>query len=303
MNIVVAGGTGFIGKKLVERLLNAGHAVVVFSRHPAKMSMEHPHLTVETWDAKSLGQWSKHVDGADAVVNLTGELIAGKRWTQRQKMAILNSRVESTKILVDAMRLSSKKPSLLMNMSGVGYYGNVPGGEVSEASSSGKDFLAHVCQQWEEAALKAAEFGVRVATPRLAVVLGDDGGAFQRLSLPFKFFSGGYLGTGKQWFPWVHRDDVINALVFVLEHPSVKGAVNLAAPEAVTMKSFCAILGRVMSRPSWTFVPSFVLRTALGEMAEMLLTGQRAIPKKLLEAGFTFQYPLLEQALTSILRK
>ncbi len=303
MKIIVAAGTGFIGKALVNRLHHEEHSVIVLTRNPAKIEPHTKNVITEIWDSATLSDWARHFDGADAIVNLTGELIAGKRWSKQQKEIILKSRVQSTNILVEAIRQTSRKPSVLINISGVGFYGNVPSGDVPETFPNGNDFLAHVCNEWEKAALKAHALGVRVVIPRLGVVIGKNGGALPRLMLPFKLFSGGYLGSGKQWFPWIHLDDVVKAIVFAIKNPSLSGPVNVVAPEAVTLKTFCEVLGKIMHRPSWTFVPSFVLRLALGEMADMLLTGQRAIPKKLLNAGFTFRYPTLEHALNSIYNK
>jgi uncharacterized protein (TIGR01777 family) len=306
MKIIIAGGTGFIGKALVDRLLGDNHTVVVLTRNvaagksswrPTSSFLPQASPVFEQWDAYTVGTWSNHVDGADAVINLTGELIAGKRWTQKQKEKILTSRVTATRAIVNAIERATKKPSVLINASAVGYYGNVPEGEVTESFPCGSDFLAGVCRKWEEAALIAQQYGVRVVTPRFGVVLSRDGGALQRMMIPFRLFAGGYLGTGTQWFPWIHRDDLINAMLFSLQHSSLSGAVNFVAPHAVTMKEFCKTLGEAMHSPSWTFVPSFVLRILLGEMAEMLLTGQKVIPKKLLDEGFKFLYSELSQAL------
>ena len=303
MKIIVAGGTGFIGTPLITRLLRDGHAVTVLTRSPKKIVSSHNSLSAVQWDAKTQGGWVGVVDGADAIINLTGELIAGKRWTRRQKDVILASRVESTRALVTAIEHAQKKPSVLINNSAVGFYGDVPDGDVSETAPAGTDFLAQVCLNWEAEALVAKKFGVRVVTPRLGVVLAPRGGALARLVVPFRFFAGGYVGTGRQWFPWIHIDDLIGGFVFLLAHPSVEGPVNFVAPHAVTMKEFARTLGEVMHRPSWTSVPSFVLRIALGEMAEMLLTGQRVIPQKLLEAGYRFEYATANGALTDILKR
>ncbi|HTP12089.1 MAG TPA: TIGR01777 family oxidoreductase [Bacteroidota bacterium] len=303
MKIIVAGGTGFIGTPLITRLLRDGHAVTVLTRSPKKIVSSHNSLSAVQWDAKTQGGWVGVVDGADAIINLTGELIAGKRWTRRQKDVILASRVESTRALVTAIEHAQKKPSVLINNSAVGFYGDVPDGDVSETAPAGTDFLAQVCLNWEAEALMAKKFGVRVVTPRLGVVLAPRGGALARLVVPFRFFAGGYVGTGRQWFPWIHIDDLIGGFVFLLAHPSVEGPVNFVAPHAVTMKEFARTVGEVMHRPSWTSVPSFVLRIALGEMAEMLLTGQRVIPQKLLEAGYRFEYATANGALTDILKR
>jgi hypothetical protein len=303
MKIIVAAGTGFIGKALVDRLLGEHHSVVVLTRNPAKVKIFHPHLIIELWDAQSLGPWSEHFESADAVINLTGESIAGKHWSRKRKELILQSRVLSSKVLVKAIERSEKKPTVLINMSGVGYYGSVLAGDVDESFSRGNDFLADVCHQWEQAAYTARNSNIRVVILRLGVVLANDGGALKQLIIPFKFFIGGYLGSGTQWLPWVHQNDLVNAILFTLSNPSVSGPVNVVAPEPVTMKMFCTTLGKVIRRPSWTFVPASVLRLIMGEMAEMLLTGQRVIPKRLTDLGFQFEFPLLRSALNQIFYK
>jgi uncharacterized protein (TIGR01777 family) len=303
MKIVVAGGTGFLGKSLVSRLLQQGHTVIVLTRSSRKASFWSGNLRAEQWDAVTVGSWVGVVDGADAIINLTGELIAGKRWTRRQKDRILKSRVDSTRVLVSAIEQVQHRPSVLINISAVGFYGDVSQGDVTEEAPKGNGFLAGVCSQWESEALAAQKLGVRVVTPRLGVVLGVEGGALTKLMAPFKFFAGGYLGSGKQWFPWIHIKDVVNALLFLLNHPSMVGPVNLAAPQPLTMKEFTNILGKIMHRPAWTAVPSFVLRLALGEMAEMLLTGQRVVPRKLLDAEFVFEYATARTALTAIINR
>jgi uncharacterized protein (TIGR01777 family) len=301
MKIVVAGGTGFVGRSLVARLLQEGHTVTVLTRTPAPGNPHAVGVRMEQWDARSPGTWTKAIDGADAVVNLAGELIAGKRWTRRQKADILNSRVDATRSLVGAIGDASSKPALLINGSAVGYYGDMPSGDVTETSEAGGDFLATVCRRWEESAHEASAFGVRVVTPRLGIVLGSDGGMLQRLVPPFKLYAGGYLGSGRQWMPWIHVSDLVDGFLFVMKHPELHGPVNFTSPEPVTMKEFCRLLGRVIHRPSWTFVPEFVLKIGVGEMSHMLLTGQRAVPEVLLRAGFRFSFPSLEPALRSIL--
>jgi len=303
MNIVVAGGSGFIGTRLIDRLLKEGHSLVVLTRNSNKIAPGLAHVHTEKWNAQSAGAWCRSMDTADVVINLTGELIAGKRWTVRQKNIILRSRLDATGALVDAIRQAQRRPSVLVNISGVGFYGDVPAGDVLEWFPGGHDFLADVCREWEQAALGAQQYGVRVVLPRLGVVLGRDGGALPRMMLPFKMFAGGYLGSGAQWFPWVHLDDVVNVIRFAIRNTAVAGPLNVAAPEAVTMKTFCSTLGKVMHSPSWTFVPAFVLRAALGEMSGMLRTGQKAIPRRLAEYGFTFEHPSLRKALEDILHR
>jgi len=300
MTIIVAGGTGFLGMALLHRLLRDNHSIVLLTRNSGNVSIHHPHVRVAQWDGRVVGDWVKYVDGADAIVNLTGELIAGKRWTKRQKEIILGSRVDATRAIVKAIEQASKKPSVLVSASAVGYYGNVPSGDVPESFPKGNDFLAMVCGRWEEEALVARKLGIRIVTPRLGVVLAGDGGALKKMVLPFRWFIGGPIGNGRQWLPWIHRDDVVDGIVFLLQSSQLAGAVNFVAPEPATMKQFSRALGRSLRRPSWIPVPSFILHILLGEMAGMLLTGQRAVPQRLMDAGFVFQYPGLDRALSAI---
>jgi uncharacterized protein (TIGR01777 family) len=298
MKIVVAGGTGFIGAPLVRELANERHRVSVLTRNPASVG-NHPLVESEHWDGKTVGPWIHRLDGADAVINLAGELIGGKRWTSQQKERILSSRVDATRALVEGIRRATRKPKVLVSASAVGYYGNVEEGEVTEESPAGDDFLATVCRQWEEEA-SAAE-GIRVVSPRTGIVLGRDGGALPKLLLPFRLFAGGPLGSGRQWFPWIHRTDLIRILIYALSNEQLRGPVNATAPESIRMKEFCTALGAAMHRPSWAPVPSFILRIALGEMSAIVLTGQNAVPQKLLASGFTFTYTRAAEALRSIL--
>jgi uncharacterized protein (TIGR01777 family) len=304
MNVLIAGGSGFLGKALATRLLEAGHTVSILSRNPSATRQSFPdRVAVEQWDARTVGSWIRLVEGADAVVNLTGESIGAKRWTQTQKERILSSRIDSTRAIVEALRQASRRPRVLVNQSAVGYYGNVPFVPVEEDHPPGNDFLAHVAVQWETEARKATDLGVRVVIPRTGVVLSAQGGALPRLLPPFRFFIGGPLGSGSQWFPWIHLDDEIGAMMFVVEKETIEGAVNFAAPGSVTMKEFCAALGKVLHRPSWAPVPGFVLKLILGEMAgPLLLQGQRVVPRKLLDAGYAFRFPTVYEALQDILK-
>ncbi len=302
MKIVLFGGSGFLGTHLIQRLAPAGHTLSVVTRRPNSLIDTVPtSVGVKSWFP--LEGLPSILEGADAIINLMGESIGAKRWSESRKQAIMSSRVETTRAIVDAIRKTATKPSVLLNASAVGYYGNVPEGEVTESDPPGIDFLANVCVRWEAEALKAAELGVRVVMPRSGVVLARSGGALQRMLLPFTLFAGGPLGSGRQWFPWIHIEDEIRGMVFALENTQVSGPFNLAAPESVTMKQFCSALGKAMHRPSWAPVPSFVLRTLLGEMADALvLGGQKVIPEKLLKSGFKFRYHGVEEALRSILQ-
>ncbi|MBX7151610.1 TIGR01777 family oxidoreductase [bacterium] len=297
MKIVLAGATGFIGKFLIQSLQKAHHTMVVLTRRNIKIDGT---IAVQ-WDARTLGQWSEYIDGADAVINLSGESIAAKRWNNDQKKRLTDSRVLTTRVLIQSMAKASKKPHSLINASAVGYYGHVEDSDVTESRLPADDFMGKLCRDWETEALKAEDFGVRVVLPRIGIVLGGDGGALQKMALPFKFFIGGPLGSGYQWMPWIHRDDVITGFQFVLNQINLRGPVNFTAPDPVRMKDFCKTLGTILRRPSWAPVPSFALKLLLGEMAAIVTNGQKAVPKKLIEAGFEFKYTDLKKALSAAL--
>ncbi|MDD1748752.1 MAG: TIGR01777 family oxidoreductase [Methanothrix sp.] len=300
MKIVLFGGSGFLGSYLVKRLAESNHEITLVSRRPDLVQKKmNSAVTVKPWTP--VETLPAILDGSDAVVNLAGESIGSGRWTVGRKQMMLSSRVDTTRTVLEAIGKTTKKPSVLLNASAVGYYGNVPEGDVTETHAPGNDFLADLCVRWEAEATKAKEFGVRVVLPRTGIVLANDGGALQRMLLPFRLFAGGPLGSGRQWFPWIHIDDEVNAMVFALENSGIVGPVNFTAPEAVTMKQFCSALGKAMHRPSWAPVPAFILRTILGEMADALvLGGQKAVPTKLIGCGFEFKYGRLEKALASI---
>jgi hypothetical protein len=299
MKIIVAGGSGFVGRGIVEKF--ASHSVVVLSRRASPGDAAWPNVRYVQWDARTGGDWASELEGADAVMNFAGEPLDARRWTAKQKERIILSRVDATRAIVEALRRVQNRPPVLVNASAVGYYGPVEQEEVTEDRGPGDDFLAHVVSRWEQEAEAASSLGVRVVRLRMGVVLARDGGALRKMALPFKFFAGGYMGTGRQWFPWVHRDDVAHVANFVLQDSTLKGAVNVVAPDSVTMKQFCDALGKAMRRPSWAPVPGFVLKLALGEMADMLLTGQRVVPAKLLQHGYKFLFPTLPDALRAIL--
>ncbi len=302
MNIVVVGGTGFIGKQLVSRLSSEGHLVVLLTRNPEQRSPV-ANIKIVQWDGRNSGAWTEHIGASYAVVNLAGESIGAKRWSPSRKAGIIESRIYATRAIVAAIRSSAKKPAVLINASAVGYYGPIPEGDVAEDMRKGNGFLADVCAKWEQEARVAEEGGIRVVITRFGVVLGKNGGALERMMLPFKLFAGGPIGSGRQWFPWVHIDDVVGAIMFALKTPALSGAVNVAAPEGVRMKEFCASLGKAMSRPSWAPVPAFVLKVVLGELSSMVLTGQKVVPRKLQSAGYAFQFSTLEAALRNVVNK
>jgi uncharacterized protein len=303
MKLVLFGGSGFLGRHLVPKLLSKGHNVILVSRRPdvVKRTIV-PFVDVVEWSTPiKLGSI---LEGVDAVVNLMGESIGAQRWSNSRKKKLLTSRIETTQTIVESIAKTSVKPLVLLNASAVGYYGSVAIGEVTEHHPPGNDFLADLCVRWEAEARKAEPMGVRVLLPRTGIVLAKNGGALQRMLLPFRLFVGGPLGSGTQWFPWIHIDDEIDALIHLLEHSSISGPVNLAAPETITMSQFSAALGKALHRPSWAPVPSFILRVALGEMAEALvLGGQKIVAKKLVESGYQFKFPNVDEALAEIFNR
>lgn len=304
MKVIIAGGSGFIGSRLIQRLNDAKHDVVLLSRNPGAIrSYENGALKIVQWDGRTVGSWSQFIDGADVVINLAGENIAAKRWSEKQKIRLVNSRIESTRTIIQSINNAKKKPRVLVNASAVGFYGNDGDGDVAEAQTKGEGFLSDLCEQWEREAQDAEKSDLRVVLLRIGVVLDSSGGALKKMLLPFKLFIGGPLGSGKQWFPWIHREDVINIILFALEKQSLSGAVNVASPSPVTMNEFSSLLGKAIGRPSWMRVPSFMLKLMLGEMSEMLIGGRRIIPKKLLDNGFVFQHPDLEATLDSLFKE
>ncbi len=303
MKAIITGATGFIGRALCKNLVEAGYDVVALTRNRSKgRGLLGNQVTVVEWDGKSAEGWERHVDGADAIVNLAGESISSGRWNRAKKEKILQSRLDAARAVVDAIRRTEKKPGVVIQSSGIGYYGSRSDEIIDESSSPGTGFLSEVAQKWEGSTKDVESFGARQVVIRTGVVLGTDGGALPRLLTPFRLFVGGPLGSGKQWFPWIHVYDEISAIRFLIEREDLTGAFNLTAPEPLRMKDFCRVLGKVMKRPSWFAVPGFLLHLMFGEMAkEVLLSGQRALPRELLEAGYSFQHPDAESALQQIL--
>jgi len=296
MKLVIAGGTGFIGSALCTRLLERGHSLTVLTRSPSPATISASKNWI-TWVPGSVGAWEGALDGADGVINLAGESIAAKRWTEAQKEKIRSSRINTTHALVAAVAKAKEKPKFLLNASAVGYYGPHEDEVLTEETGPGSDFLSRVCVGWEEEARKAESHGLRVVRLRTGIVLGRGGGALAKMVPPFKLFAGGPLGTGRQWMSWIQMEDEIGLILFSMDNPNAHGAINATAPGSVTMKEFCKTLGKVLQRPSWAPVPAFALRLLLGEMADMLLTGQRVIPAQAQRLGYNFRYPTLYEAL------
>lgn len=297
MRILITGGTGFVGRQLSARLTREGHQVTVLTRREARARGAH---TPEFLQGDPLipGRWQEAVSQQDALINLAGASIFG-RWTKDYKEELRLSRILTTRHLVEAIPQGAG--ITLVSASGAGYYGFHEDEELDESSVGGQDFLALLAADWEAEAMKASEKGARVVITRFGIVLGRTGGALQQMVTPFKWFLGGPLGNGLQWFSWIHVEDLVEAVLFILERPNLSGAFNLTSPNPVRNKELSKALGKALGRPSWLPAPGFMIRLVLGEFGGVLLQGQRVLPKRLLEAGFVFRYPRLGDALEDLL--
>lgn len=303
IKVLVTGGTGFIGKILIGKLLSIGHEVVVLTRNKEKaLKLLGNKVSAVEWDHSLLIVPTEELENTDAVINLAGESIAGGRWTDKRKEQIISSRTKTTKSLVEAISDNVIKPKVLINASAIGYYGfHSDDKKIDEKGPAGEDFLAEVTARWEEEADKAETFDVRVAKLRIGLVLGKEG-ALKQMLTPFKMFIGGPMGSGEQWYSWIHVDDLVEIILYTLNNEEVSGSINCTAPQAVKMKDFSKVLGEVMKRPSWLKIPGSVLKIALGEMSDLLLKGQRVYPKRLMDTGYKFKYKELDKALANILK-
>ena len=299
MKIAITGASGFIGSRLIDHLWKQRHHLILLSRNPPRESNVTQHEWV-SWVPGASGEWEQAIDGVDGVINLAGEPIAAKRWSDVQKEKIRFSRVETTKALVNAIAKTEKKPKFLISSSAVGYYGAHGDEIVTEETAPGNDYLARLCVDWEKEARKAESHGIRVTLVRTGIVLDKGQGALAKMVVPFKCFVGGPLGSGDQWMPWIHIEDQIRLLVFLIEHQNARGPFNATAPNPVTMTEFCKTLGAVLNRPSWATVPGGILTLLIGEIAEMLLNGQRAVPQATEKLGYEFKYSNLLPALESL---
>jgi uncharacterized protein len=308
MKIAVAGGTGFIGSRLVERLQAEGHQVLLLVRNVQSAQKQFPKAEIVAYQPKQSGDWQRSIAGCDGVVNLAGEPIAN-RWTQNSKAEILESRAIGTAKIVEAIAWAHQesaqtnpRPTVLVNASAVGYYGTSQTATFVESSSPGTDFLAQVCQAWEGEAEKVKASGTRLAIIRTGIVLGPGGGVLARMMFPFQLFAGGPLGDGQQWVSWIHREDLVSLILKALTDSSVSGVLNGTAPNPVSMGELCQALGDIIQRPSWLPVPGFALELLLGEASKLVLEGQNVKPQKTEAIGFQFQYPTVKAALTQILK-
>jgi len=300
MRVIVAGGTGFIGRHLVHKLLEKSHEVVVLSRSGKSVRQAFGDAVLAgKWDAVSAGEWVRFFDEGQepvGIINLTGESIAEGRWTEDKKRRILESRVRSAEAVAEACHKADRRPQVLVQGSAVGWYGPRGDEELDEQSGPGSGFLADVCEKWEAASKPAEEAGVRRVLARTGIVLGKKG-ILEKFLKSFKLYLGGPLGEGGQWLSWIHVEDEVRALIHLLEAEKAQGPYNLSAPNPVTMGTFTEVLGRVLNKPAKFRVPSALLRLGLGEMAEeMILNGQKVFPARILEMGFEFQYNDIEEA-------
>lgn len=304
MKIIITGATGFLGRYLVHFFSKKEHSVIALSRTPEKAEQIFPsEVRCLRWQNLDPQDWLKELNEPAVIINLIGENIAGQFWTKAYKEKLRKSRFESVETIKIALEKAPKNlPHVLIQASAVGYYGNTTQ-VVDENAAPGNDFLADLVVDWEKASEKVENLGVRRVVCRFGVVLGR-GGALQKMLLPFKLFLGGPLGGGKQGFPWIHIEDVAQAMLFLMERSELSGVFNFVAPQLVTQKEFSKTLGKVLGRPSWLPAPAPVLKLFLGEMARVaLLSGQLVQPKRLLEAGFKFRFPELKPALANILTR
>ncbi|GGD45104.1 TIGR01777 family oxidoreductase [Pseudoxanthomonas indica] len=292
MRILITGGSGFIGQALCAHLQRVGHRLTVWSRHPRQAAQRLPgvHVIEDLAEANEI----------EAVVNLAGEPLVARRWNARRKQQIRDSRIGTTEKLLRWMAPQLRRPHVLVSGSAVGYYGPRDDTPLDESAAPGEDFAALLCRDWEHEAMEAEALGLRVCRLRTGIVLGPDGGALQKMLLPFRLGLGGPIGDGRQWFSWIHREDLIGLIQWLLEHDHAGGAYNGTAPEPVPQREFARTLGRVLHRPAFLPMPAFALRLALGEASTLLLTGQRVLPVHAMAEGFAFRHPALEGALREV---
>jgi hypothetical protein len=304
MKILVTGGTGFVGRPLVRKLVENNHEVVLLSRNPeaAKSALALP-LTVFKWDPEASTPPKEAYQGIEGIVHLAGESIAAGRWTEKQKKKILDSRTLSTRNLLKGAVEAGVKPKALVMASAIGIYGDRGNDSLSESSPQGIGFLADVCRAWEKESQYPGLESVRKVNLRIGIVLGKDGGALQKLLPLFKLGGGGPVGNGKQWMSWIHRSDLVEMILYSLTHDNVSGAVNAVAPNPSTNAEFSKALGKAVNRPAFMPAPAIALKLAMGEMSELVLASQKVEAKKILDSGFVFTYPKIQEALDEICKK
>ncbi|HGH7177005.1 TPA: TIGR01777 family oxidoreductase [Bacillus wiedmannii] len=297
MRIAISGGTGFIGTYLSTFFIQKGYNVSILTRNKTT-EISHPNLQYVQWtpDLQTFP-----LSSIDVVINLAGESI-NSRWTKKQKESILNSRIQTTKGLIKQLQTLGTKPNTFINASAIGYYGTSETESFTEQHEvPGNDFLANTVYSWEQEASKARSLGMRTIYARLGVVLGTDGGALPKMLLPYQFYIGGTIGSGNQWLSWIHIDDVVHLIDFIIHKEEIDGPLNFTAPLPIRMKEFGETIATIMKKPHWLPVPSFMLHTLLGEMSILVLEGQHVLPSKAIEHGYQYTFPAIDHALQNIL--
>jgi hypothetical protein len=299
MKVFMTGGTGFVGTFLSKELVREGHVVTILSRRERRPDPAAPGITYITGDPTQEGPWMAAAPEHDWIINLAGASIF-TRWTAAAKKELYDSRILTTRNLVTALGRGDRR-QFFCSTSAIGYYGNRAEEELTEDSPPGDDFLARLTVDWEAEALKARDLGIRTVVTRFGIVLGKGGGALEQMVSMFRKFLGGPLGSGRQWFSWIHRQDQARAFLFVKDHPEIAGPVNFTAPYPVRNQDLAKALGRVLHRPAFMPAPAFMIRLVLGEFGQVILEGQKVLPQKLLNAGFEFLYPTIDRALEDLL--
>ena len=302
MKIFITGGTGFVGTQLTSRLIQDGNEVTILTRSRKGAERGHTGISYLQGDPTLKGPWQEAIKNHEVIINLAGASIFSK-WTDEQKKAIKESRISTTQNIIEGIASHPGKKITLFSTSAVGYYGFCGDEELAEGSPPGNDFLARIAVEWEKEALKAGEKGTRVIITRFGIVLGEKGGALNRMISLFKKYIGGPIGSGKQWFSWIHIKDLAEAFLFLMKHPEISGPVNVCSPNPVRNGDLAKALGKALHRPSFFPAPGFMVKWVLGEFGSVILEGQRVIPRRLLDSGFAFQYPDIDKALQSIVGK
>lgn len=306
MRVIITGGSGLVGQRLTQRLTDEGHEVIVLSRNADWVVGLPKGARAVDWDAKTAQGWGHLANGAGAIINLAGENLAGNipfglRWTESRQQKILSSRVNAGNAVLEAIKAAENKPGVLIQASAIGYYGDRDD-EVTEQAKPGDDFLASVCQQWEATTVPVEEMGVRRVIIRSAPILDNKDGILPILTLPYRMFVGGPLGSGKQHFAWIHIQDEVEAILFLLNNEDAEGPYNLSAPEPLPNKEFGKQIGRTLGRPSFFPVPEFLFNVLFAEGATMVIDGKNVLPEKLESAGYEFKYPTAREALNDLLK-
>ena len=308
MRIIIAGGSGLIGRELTSHLQQSGDEVVIFSRSPHAVNGLPDGVEIVQWDGKTIGEWVQQLENSDAIVNLVGENLSGggyfpKRWTEERKELLLRSRLDAGNVLTKAIEMAKIKPSVFIQAAGINYYGTHQQKTLTEEDSSGDDFLANIGRDWEASTQAIETMGVRRIVIRNGIVLSNQGGALPSIVLPYRLWVGGPLGDGQQVYSWIHIYDEASAIQYLMRNTKAEGVYNLTAPNPVTNDEFGRTVGKVINRPHYFPIPAIAMQLAFGEVAMTVLEGLRAIPKKLLDLGFVFKFTELEDALRDILKK